>query len=566
MLGTFVDKWRARRPSIEPAADEHRQAARLIAAIRQAPRVKARSHLPTYRSVMTAAHRVNGNDLSAIAVLDLGQREAAILVSDSAVGQRLHLDIRRRLAEGGYTLKQESLADVSLLADLNSAISKAMVDALASDVKPLIDEIVQEMVNQDATDIHLCCREKSGMVLARIHGRIRQYKNFDVTTCEQIAGYLYTNMAEPRSRSRGTFSLEAKSMACVIRVMSGGSAYKLRYQFVKLTDGWDVVMRLLRVETPGKRNKTFLELGYAPSQIRQLELAVARAIGLIAITGPTGSGKSTTLKVMMEFDQKRRLKKRYSVEDPVEYKIYGVSQISIQRDNHDQETGGQDNFTGALRDLLRADPDDIMVGEVRDGQTSEMTADFVLTGHKIYTTLHTNSAIGAVLRLNRLGLDRDILADRQFMAALAFQRLLPVPCPDCKRPAREVMDSDDLYLLTHKFGLDPDGIWCASDDGMNHETGKPCQTCRQMGVVGQTVAAEIIVPDRVMRQFIAEGRDEMAENYWRQSRKTGFNDPDMTGKTAFEHALYKVSLGEVDPRDVASVFEPFETYELVEPT
>lgn len=564
MLGSLLDKALGRNRAVVSVDSEHRQGARLIAAIRQAPRISARADLPTYRSVMTASYNVAGNDLSAIAVLDFGQREAGILVSESAVGQRLHLEIRRRLTEASYTIKQENLATVSLLADLNGAISKAMIDAMASDVKPLIDEIVHEVVHQEATDVHICCREKSGMVLSRLHGRIRQHKSFDVTTCEQMAGYMFTNMAEARSRSRGTFSLEAKSMACVIKVMVEGSSYKLRYQFLKLADGWDVVIRLLRVETPGERNKTFLELGYAPSQIKQLELAVARAIGLIAITGPTGSGKSTTLKTMMEFDPKRLLKKRYSVEDPVEYKIFGVSQISIQRDNHDLENGGQDNFNGALRDLLRADPDDIMVGEVRDNQTAQMTADFVLTGHKIYTTLHTNSAIGSVLRLNRLGLDRYILADRQFLAALAFQRLLPVLCPDCKRPARDVMDPAELDLLTYKFSLDPNGIWCSSDTGINHETGEPCQTCRQMGVIGQTVAAEIIVPDRVLRQYVAEGRDEMAESYWRQSRKTAFDDPDMTGKTAFEHALYKVSLGEVDPRDVASVFEPFETYELMD--
>lgn len=568
MFGGILDSviGRNRARAVAPADAEHLQGAKLIAALRQASRIAARSDLPAHRSVMTTSYSVAGNDLSHIAVLDLGQREAAILVSESVVGQRLHLDVRRRLAEAAYTLKQENLAAVALLADLNGAISKAMADALASDVKPLIDEICHEMVDMSATDMHICCREKSGMILARVHGRIKQYRSFDVTTCEQIAGYLFTNMAESRSRSRGSFSLEAKSMACMIRLSIGGSSYKLRYQFIRLADGWDVVIRFLRSETPGERNKTFLELGYAPSQIKQLELAVARSIGLIAVTGPTGSGKSTTLKAMMEFDPNRLFKKRYSVEDPVEYKIFGVSQISIQRDNHEQDGGGQDNFTGALRDLLRGDPDDIMSGETRDSETAQMTADFVLTGHKIYTTLHTNSATGSVLRLNRLGLERYILADRQFLSALAFQRLLPVLCPDCKRPACDVMEPSDLDLLASKFGLDLGGIWCASDDGINHDTGTACQTCRGMGVIGQTVAAEIIVPDRVFRQFIAEGRDEMAENYWRKSRRTGFDNPDMTGKTAFEHALYKVSLGEIDPRDVASVFEPFETYELVDPS
>ncbi|MYM53584.1 ATPase, T2SS/T4P/T4SS family, partial [Pseudomonas aeruginosa] len=131
------------------------------------------------------------------------------------------------------------------------------------------------------------------------------------------------------------------------------------------------------------------ERGYEDSQIHQIELAVGRSIGLISIAGPTGSGKSTTLKTMMEFDPKRMLKKRYSVEDPVEYKIFGVSRISNQRGDHEEEGGSNEDFIGVLRDVLRADPNDVMVGEIRDRVTTQMMADFVLTGHKIYTTVHT---------------------------------------------------------------------------------------------------------------------------------------------------------------------------------
>ena len=118
----------------------------------------------------------------------------------------------------------------------------------------------------------------------------------------------------------------------------------------------------------------------------------------------------------MEADPNRRERKRYSVEDPVEYKIFGVSQISVQRDDHEEEVDSITALLGTLRDVLRGDPDEVMVGETRDPATASVVADFVMTGHKLYTTLHTSSAFGAILRLNRLGLDRHILADRHFIS------------------------------------------------------------------------------------------------------------------------------------------------------
>lgn len=530
----------------------------IVASVRKAGRVRNRDDLPTYRAVISQNYGVTGNDLSFVAALDLGNRAVMLLVSENHLGMRLHLDLRRKVIEAGYRLTDERLADISLIASTNKAINRESADAKASDVLPIVSELIRDAVSEMATDIHLCCRESSGMALFRIHSRLYTYRNFEVLTCEQIAGYMYTQMADERSRSIGTFSLENKSMSCMIRTSVGSTKYKLRYKFIRLADGWDVVIRILPIETAGSKSKTFEELGYEVSQVRQLERAVSKSIGFIALTGPTGAGKSTTLKCAMEFDPNRRFRKRYGVEDPVEYKIFQVSQISVQRDDHEGEDENHKALNGVLRDILRGDPDEIMIGETRDRSTANIVADFVLTGHKLYTTLHTSSAYGAVLRLSRLGLDRHILADRQFLSAIAFQRLLPVLCSDCKVPASKVLLEDKLNLLSVRFGLNVDDIYCSSDKG--------CERCRHRGITGSTVVAEILSFDKVTRNFIADGRDDKAEEYWRQSRRTAFDDPDMTGKTAFEHALYKISKGMIDPRDLESEFEPLDSYELVEAT
>lgn len=526
----------------------------LLGKMRQAGRAQTRKDLPAFRGVLSKNYGIQGNDLSGISVLDLGSREVMLIVSESMAAKNQHIQIRQKVTTSGYKLLEDRLADSALIAEINAAISKGDVDTNSSDVKPIIDELLQLAIKKKTSDIHLCCRESSAMSLFRIHSRIYQNRQFDVETSKQIASYMFQNMAEPRTRSTGTFSFENKSMSCMIRYAAHGEQYKLRYKYIRLADGWDVIIRVLPLEV-GLKAKTFIELGYEPSQVNQLEMSVNRSIGLIIITGPTGSGKSTTLKTMMEFDPKRKLKKRFSVEDPVEYKIFGVSQISVQRSDHENESENLE-FPGILRDILRGDPDDVMVGETRDKVVAQMVADFVLTGHKIYTTSHTASAMTTPTRLSRLGIARDILADRQFLSVMIFQRLLPVLCQKCKQPAKEKLSKKKLYLLEHKFGIDIDQVYCCNENG--------CEHCNQLGITNSTVVAEIIVPDRVLRQYISEGEDSKAEEYWRHSRKTGFDNPDMQGKTAFEHGLYKVSQGLIDPSDLELEFEPMESYEVME--
>ncbi|TES72611.1 GspE/PulE family protein [Pseudomonas syringae group genomosp. 3] len=556
--GVGLSFFGSRRDKNTPALEDAAQLqSRLVAAIRKSPRLRQRDELPSHRSTVSQSHGVMGNDLSLVAVLDLGNREALLLVSEQALGQRLHLDLRSRLVTAGYALAQERLADVSLIAAVNQAINGAVADSKASDARSIVEELIHAAIEDQATDIHLCCREITGKALFRVHSRLYPYQQYSAETCSQMAGYLYSQMSDPLTRSDNTFSMAKKSLSCMVTVMVNSTLYKLRYKYIRMVEGWDVIIRLLPVETHNQLSKTFADLGYEVSHIKLLTRCVSRTIGLIAFLGPTGSGKSTALKVCMEADPNRMERKRYSVEDPVEYKIFGVSQISVQRDDHEVAIDSIQALNGTLRDILRGDPDEVMVGETRDASTASIVADFVMTGHKLYTTLHTSSAFGTILRLNRLGLDRHVLADRLFLSALVFQRLLPVLCVHCKVAAADVLPAAKLHLLQEKFGIDPASVRCSVQGDCTH--------CKGRGIAGSTVVAEIIAPDKVIRQLIAEGRDDKAETYWRQSRgETRFDDPDMTGKTAYEHALYKVSQGWIDLRDLEREFEPLDSYELAE--
>lgn len=532
--------------------------AQLVVALRSSGKVSTREEFVpkgfVIRNTISLEYGILENMLSHLAVVSYGNLSVGILVSDKYVGEKHHVDLRDKILDKGLKIISERISEVSLILDVNGAINDRG-DKNSSDVSVLVEEITAAAFKEGATDIHICCRENTGMILFRVHSKIWKYKRFPSLVCLQIAGYLYTAMAEETSRSQPSFQKEAKSLSCMIRTVYQNSSYKLRYKFIGMADGWDVIMRVLKVESPDEKKLTFTDLGYEASQVKEIELAVSRSIGLVAITGPTGSGKSTTLKTMMEFDPNRHLKKRYSIEDPVEYKIYGVSQIPIQRNDHEVD-GSNASFTGVLRDILRADPDDVMVGETRDKSTAAMLADAVLTGHKMYTTLHTASAVGAYLRLNRLGLDRHILADRQFVAVMVFQRLMPVICENCKLNAMEhgLLTPMQIHHLSNRFRLNLDSIYLANPQG--------CECCKN-GYKGSTVVAEVLTPDAQLRGYIANGRDDEAEQYFRKSRKSGFDDPDMTGKTAYEHALYKMSRGIIDPNDIESELGPFETHEVI---
>ncbi|MFA0921454.1 hypothetical protein ALP73_01104 [Pseudomonas coronafaciens pv. garcae] len=550
----FFGRSRQKTPALEDAVALQ---ARLVGTIRREPRIRKRTELPSFRSTITQTHGVEGNDLSEIAVLDLGHREAMVLVSESKLGQRLHLDLRSRLLVANYSITVERLADISLIVDINKAINGAAGDKKASDARSIVEELINAAIEDQATDIHMCCRDTTGMALFRVHSRVYQYRQYSSETCSQMAGYLYTQMSDPKTRSDNTFSMEKKSLSCMVTTKVNGTVYKLRYKYIRMVDGWDLVIRLLPSENHNQASKTFADLGYAVSQDRLLTQCVSRTIGLILFLGPTSSGKSTALKASMEADPNRMQRIRYSVEDPVEYKIFGVSQISVQRDDHEEAEDSIKALNGILRDILRGDPDDIMVGETRDASTASIVADFVMTGHKVYSTLHTSSAFGAILRLHRLGLDRHVLADKQFLSALAFQRLMPVLCEYCKVPAAEVLPASKLQMLEQKFELNTASVFCSTQGD--------CKHCKGRGISGSTVVAEIVAFDKVMRRFIAEGKDDEAESYWRQSRgETRFDDADMTGKTAYEHGIYKISQGWIDPRDLEREFEPLESYELAE--
>jgi len=277
-----------------------------------------------------------------------------------------------------------------------------------------------------------------------------------------------------------------------IKLRTGGKDVDIRVSTIPTAFGEDVALRLL------DQKKQVLDLGalgFSGHFVERFRACLKHSHGLILVTGPTGSGKSTCLYAGLRdiIDGRTKI---ITVEDPVEYEIPGLSQIQV---NHEIGMG----FASALRSILRHDPDVIFIGEIRDQETAEIAVQSALTGHLVLSTIHTNSAIGAVDRLMNMGVADYLIASS--VLAMTGQRLVRKLCPHCRRPAR--IDE----TLAQRFGLPADAT-------VHEAVG--CHECGNIGYRGRMPINEIVVVDARLRNLILT--DRSPERMMEASRAAGF--------------------------------------------
>jgi len=433
-----------------------------------------------------------------------------------------------------------------------SVTNKDADDASApiAEAKLLFESIIKDASESFASDVHFCVRKKGAVVLFRIFGELVKYKQLNPDYLAGILSAVFNKCHDPGSNSEPAFSEKLRAY-CTIALPQ--IERRLRWQTVPhgVDAGFDVVTRIIKSGLSDVV-KTLPELGYLPDQTKKLTMIAKTPRGGIFIAGVTGSGKSTTLRTLMSIIKTGGKKKLYSVEDPIEYLMPGVSQIMVQRN----EETTKNPFAEIMKMLMRSDPDVIMAGEIRDADTAQVSQDIIRTGHQLLTTVHANSAMGIVGRLTSrdIGMDRDTIAEPDFVAAMVYQHLIPLLCPKCKVPAE--LDDDMQYHL-----FDP-RRYALRDRENIFFRGAGCPDCRG-GIGGLTVCAEIIKPDYIMLNMIGEGRNADALRQYRSTRTAVFDSDESFGKTAIEVGVYKVSAGLVDPRDVESTFGAFGLEEVI---
>ncbi|UTW07389.1 type II secretion system ATPase GspE [Pseudomonas benzenivorans] len=333
----------------------------------------------------------------------------------------------------------------------------------------LINAILGEAIKENASDIHLETFEKRLVVRFRVDGILREVlepkRELAALLVSRIKVMARLDIAEKRVPQDGRISLKV-----------GGREVDIRVSTLPSANGERVVLRLLDKQAG---RLTLQHLGMCARDRELMEATVRKPHGILLVTGPTGSGKTTTLYASL-VSLNDRTRNILTVEDPIEYHLEGIGQTQVN-------TKVDMTFARGLRAILRQDPDVVMVGEIRDKETAEIAVQASLTGHLVLSTLHTNSAIGAITRLVDMGVEPFLLSS-SLLGVLA-QRLVRVLCPQCKEAYQA--DAAECAKL---------GVVAEPPPTLYHARG--CSACHQQGYRGRTGIYELVVFDDHLRTLI----------------------------------------------------------------
>ena len=340
----------------------------------------------------------------------------------------------------------------------------------------LINALFTEAIKENASDIHIEPFENRLVVRFRVDGILREVLEPPRTIAPFLASRIkvmaHLDIAEKRLPQDGRISLKVGSRPIDIRVSTLPSSH-----------GERVVLRLLDKQA----GRLDLEhLGMAESLRNQIDPdLIFQPHGIFLVTGPTGSGKTTTLYAALSRlnDKSRNI---VTVEDPIEYNIDGVGQTQVN-------TKVDLTFARGLRAILRQDPDVVMVGEIRDIETAQIAVQASLTGHLVLSTLHTNTAIGSITRLRDMGVEPFLLSSS--LIGVLAQRLVRLLCPHCKKPY--TADRREIEIL----GVSPNQTTTLFE-------AQGCKHCHNLGYIGRTGIHELVVIDETLRNLIHEGAGE----------------------------------------------------------
>ncbi|MFO1371002.1 MAG: type II secretion system ATPase GspE [Candidatus Competibacteraceae bacterium] len=349
----------------------------------------------------------------------------------------------------------------------------------------LINALLTGAIKENASDIHIESFENCLLVRFRVDGVLREAlqppRALGPLLVSRVKVMAHLDIAEKRLPQDGRISLRVAGRPVDVRVSTLPTGH-----------GERVVMRLLD-KREGRLDLQHLGMEWH-DEARLLKL-IQRPHGILLVTGPTGSGKTTTLYAGLTRlnDRKRNI---MTVEDPIEYYLDGISQTQVN-------TKVEMTFARGLRAILRQDPDVVMVGEIRDLETAEIAVQASLTGHLVLSTLHTNSAVGAITRLRDMGVEPFLLSSS--LIGVLSQRLVRRLCPHCRRPHPAI--PADCEVLGANPAVPP--ILCSPAG---------CEHCNQSGYRGRTGIFELVVVDEAMQTMIHEGKGEQEmERHARQS-------------------------------------------------
>ena len=377
------------------------------------------------------------------------------------------------------------------------ALNAEQNDIDVTDTQKQLLNILQRVVNMGASDLHITRNDVLALFETRVNGVLIPFMQIKSQQCDELVFVLYNVEATTRDT---TWNRAIPQNANILYSLNG-KPYRFRYAhfpiFGETADCYHAVLRIIPSGLQKDNLGSLDKIGVSSAEKADLKKILSNPYGAYVIAGTTGSGKSTTLKNLMEWLQINRYDDRgcfLTVEDPVEYQIYGAKQSSVVS----VDGGG---FHAAIKSALRRDPDVLMVGEIRDNVSASALAGAVESGHYCFTTVHAGNIVSLLQRMSALGISSDKLSTPGFVAGLQCQKLVPLLCDACK----EV--HEDITIAGRTFTLYKSGE-------------KGCTQCKHSGIKGRQLAMEYFLP--TYDELAAISRQEWLNVYtlWREKRKT----------------------------------------------
>lgn len=417
--------------------------------------------------------------------------------------------------------KRQAMKDGTNIKDLLKE-TRGLSDIEDAPIVRFVESILEGAVDQRASDVHLEPKEDKMIVRYRVDGLLHRVMTVPraaqaaVTARLKILAGLDTS--ERRRPQDGRIDLKVRD-----------AAYDIRFSTLPTLYGEKIVMRLL-----DKTNISFTlkQLGFEDEELVVWEEIIHKPHGIIYLTGPTGSGKSTTLIASLATIASEKINV-VTIEDPIEYQLPTINQVQVNRKV-------DFSFPQALRSIVRQDPDVIMVGETRDRETAELAINAALTGHLVFSTLHTNDASGGIIRLNNMGIERFLIVAS--VNAIVAQRLCRLLCKNCRQlyePSVNELEIIKPYLTNLDGNL----------SNMKLYRAKGCEMCHNHGYYGRTAICEILDMTRDVRDLVMSNAS--VQEIKRCARRDGMS-------TLFEAGLRKVLKGAISMEELFRVANPEE--------
>ncbi|MET3683125.1 type IV pilus assembly protein PilB [Alkalibacillus flavidus] len=381
----------------------------------------------------------------------------------------------------------------------------------SSPVVKLMNQLIQQAVVEGASDIHVDPQEEQVLVRLRVDGALRH---------EQILAKNVQSSLTTRIKIMANLDITQQKVPQDGRIkrLVEGRDIDLRVSTLPTIFGEKIVIRVLDTMSVSNRLD---QIGFEPENLNKFREMIEKPYGIVLLTGPTGSGKTSTMYAALTHLNEEQ-SNLITVEDPVEYELEGVNQIQVN-----PNVGL--TFASGLRSILRQDPDIIMVGEIRDGETANMAVRASITGHLVLSTLHTNDSTGAINRL--VNMDVEMFLVGTSVNGIVAQRLVRTICRDCMT-SRQVTELErDVFK---RYGMDLDHV----------KKGSGCATCNNTGYRGRTAIHEVLLIDERVREAILDGKNKVEIE--RVAKEQGFT-------RLFEDGLRKVERGETTLEEVYRV-------------